>query len=363
MRVVYCNSNIVPLSVDETKVYIPYLILELNSERVNRFVKSRLTGISIPTLSKKDILEIPILLYSLEEQKAKFAGYIEATVSKKKEELISFSKIHGLEKEMFEQNTHLRHTLAGPTSNLVSSLAHIKSIIIDKIAPIHPEILGQKFSEEHLFTLVDYLDIVERDALKIFETVKRQLKADDIFDSKLLSPIDFVDFLKVYFAEKAENNDLDFIIDLGFDKKSFWDDITESEIKTVILANEDLLTDMFNNLIENAVKHAFSAGNKNRIEVYVMKDNITESNPEIQILFSNTGRPFPEDYGFDDYIRKGSKAGSNAGDGYGGWYVNEIIKYHKGSFDFIDETGSEGLPGTDLVTSFEINFPIIEMDE
>ncbi len=362
-EIVYCTNNIIPLLVDETKVYIPYLILELNSDRVTKFVKSRLTGISIPTLSKKDILEIPILLYSLEVQKAKFDGYIEAIAQKKKEELISFSKIHGLKKEAFEQNTYLRHTLAGPTSNLISSLAHIKSIIFNKIAPIYPEILSQKISEDHLFSLADYLDIVERDANKIYETVKQQLKVDNIFDSKLLSPINIVDFLKTFVAEKSENNNLDYKIDLDFDKESFWDDNTETEIKTMVSANVDLLSDLFNNLIENAVKHAFNKGIKNRIEVYVMQDVLTESKPEIQILFSNTGKPFPENFGYDKYIRKGSKAGRNAGDGYGGWYVNEIIKYHNGTFDIIDETGAEGLPDTDLATSFEINFPIIEIDE
>jgi len=360
---IFVTPDIISLKVDESKVDIAYLINELQSEYISEQIDSFRIGASVPSFRRDDLLKVVIKLPNLLEQKAKIKGITEAMAEQKKADLISFSKIHGLEKEAYEQNTHLRHTLAGPTSNLVSSLAHIKSIIIDKIAPIYPEILGQKVSDDHLFSLADYLDFVERDALKISETVRRQLKVDDIFESKLLSPLDIVDFLKVFFAEKSENNDLDFIIDFGFDKESFLDDITESEIKTVILANVDLLTDMFNNLIENTVKHAFSAGNKNRLEVYVMKDNITDSNPEIQILFSNTGKPFPEDFGFDDFIRKGSKSGSNAGDGYGGWYVNEIIKYHKGSFDFIDETGSEGLPGTDLVTSFEINFPIIEIDE
>ncbi len=39
------------------------------------------------------------------------------------------------------------------------------------------------------------------------------------------------------------------------------------------------------------------------------------------------------------------------------------FKKFNGEFDIIDETGSEGLPNTDLATSFEINFPIIETEE
>jgi type I restriction enzyme M protein len=360
---IFVTPDIISLRADVSKVDIAYLINELQADYISEQIDSYRIGVSVPSIRKDDLLKVIIKLPSLPEQRAKLKGITEAMAEQKKADLISFSKIHGLEKEVYEQNTHLRHTLAGPTSNLVNSLANIKSIIIDKIAPIYPEILGQKVSDDHLFSLADYLDIVERDALKISETVRQQLKVYDIFESKLLSPVDIIDFLKVFFSEKSENNSLDFTFEINFEKVSFFDDISETEINTVILASVDLLSEMFNNLIENAVKHAFSAGYKNRIDVYVMKNNVAESNPEVQILFSNTGKPFPEDFGFDDFIRKGSKSGTNAGDGYGGWYINEIIKYHKGSFDLINEKGPEGLLGTDLVTSFEINFPIIEIDE
>jgi len=126
------------------------------------------------------------------------------------------------------------------------------------------------------------------------------------------------------------------------------------------MGNSELLTDLMNNLIDNAVAHAFHPNWDNRIEIYLMRDNEIDKPNEVQILFSNTGNPFPENIKYSDFIKKGTKAGVNAGDGYGGWYINEIIKKHNGSFDIIDETGIEGLTNTDLATSFEINFPIYE---
>ncbi|MBK7390179.1 MAG: hypothetical protein IPI23_14230 [Bacteroidetes bacterium] len=91
-----------------------------------------------------------------------------------------------------------------------------------------------------------------------------------------------------------------------------------------------------------------------------MKNTDNKDQDEIQILFSNTGKTFPTDFTISDFIRKGSKFGTNSGAGYGGWYINEIIKKFNGAFDIIDETGSEGLPNTDLA-KFEINFPIIKL--
>ena len=82
---------------------------------------------------------------------------------------------------------------------------------------------------------------------------------------------------------------------------------------------------------------------------------------EIQIDFSNTGNPLPENYSHEAFTRKGSKSGSNAGDGFGGWYMNEIMKKHNGTFGFTDETGPEGfygMHGSEEVTTIELTFPI-----
>ena len=173
---------------------------------------------------------------------------------------------------------------------------------------------------------------------------------------------EIIDFLNKFTSEYNERSGLNFRVVFEFDEEVFID--SEGHyIKAFILANDELLRDLFDNLIDNAVKHAFSNESNNRIEIFLMKNTDLDDNDEVQILFSNTGTPFPKDFTFNDFIRKGSKFGVNAGDGFGGWYIIEIIKRLKGDFDIIDETGSEGLPGTDLATSFEINFPIIEIEE
>ena len=79
-----------------------------------------------------------------------------------------------------------------------------------------------------------------------------------------------------------------------------------------------------------------------------------------KILFSNTGDPLPIGFNYKGFISKGMKFGKTAGEGFGGWFIHEIIERMNGSLDIIDETGPEGIPDTDLATSFEINFPIIE---
>lgn len=358
---VYCSNNIIPLLVDESKIYIPYLILELNSERVSKFVRSRLTGITIPTLSKKDILEIPILLYSIEEQKAKFTGFLDAIARKKKEELISFSKIHGLESDIHEQNAFLRHTLAGPVSNLEGTVKNIQSII-DNYALQFPDIWKMKVSDKHKFTLKEYVSNLSRDITKISTTIGKQLKQELSLSDNPKELIDILNFLLRFTEEFNENKTKNFTLLFDFDDD--YTDLFETYVNGAIyspkvLLNKNLLTDMLNNLIENAEKHAFIEGQNNRIEIQLLGVLEDSENPKVQILFSNTGKPLPENFTIDDFSRKGNAIGANAGNGFGGWYISEIVKYFGGSIDLIDETGPEGLPDGDLSTSFEINLPVV----
>lgn len=350
---VYCNNNILPLIVDESKVFIPYLILELNSERVSKFVKSRFTGISIPSLNMKDILEIPILLYTIEEQKAKFAGYIEATAQKKKEELVTFSKIHGLEKEIYEQNTYLRHALSGTIRNVSGTFENINSIILE-FAKNHPEILLQKVSDKHKLTLKEYLENQKRDVLKISNLVGQQLKKDITFSEYPFENINLIEFLENYTKEIKDNATTDYEITLEIEEDSYVIQ-DNKQLPPYIKANKSLLNDLLNNFIQNAQKHAFEPFRNNKIEILLVgRDFSYYNNTNITIMISNTGKTLPDGFTIDDFARKGNAIGANAGDGFGGWYINEIVKHFGGEIEVNDEQGGDGIGG-DWATTFEID--------
>ena len=237
--------------------------------------------------------------------------------------------------------------------------------------------MNLKVSDNHTLTLGQYLEILDRDVKKISDAVGRQIKVEIDIESKPLAPVEILEFLENFVIEYSVKRNLDFEIDLQIDKATFLDASGEL-CKPNILANNDLLSDLFNNLIDNAVKHAFNDKTKkitqgirsgsyynnlfrnknlNKIEIFVSKfeDNI------IHILFSNTGTPFPVNFTVQDFIKKGKRTGKNQGDGFGGWYINEIVQRFNGELDIIDETGDEGFGDSDLVTSFEINLPIIEV--
>lgn len=356
------SSDIFAFKVDETKCDIAYLVNELHSTYVSEQLEAYRIGGVVPMIRREDLLSIKISFPSLEEQKAIVKQKAFILAEEKKRELFLFNKIHGLETEIVEQNSYLRHTLAGPTSNLKDSVSNLKKILFDQVVPTQPGILDLKMTDKHLVSFGEYLDIIERDITKIVSAVTSQLKVNTGMESKKLAHVEIIGFLEKYAIEHNERVGLNFKVEFEFDKEVFVGQSGE-RIRTFILANDDLLRDLFDNLIDNAVKHAFEKDENNRVEIFLMKNTENEEADEIQILVSNTGKPFPEHFMVSDFARKGSKYGANAGDGFGGWYINEIIKKLGGDFDIIDETGSEGLPNTDLATSFEITLPIIEIDE
>jgi len=356
---IYIIPDTIALKIDESKIDIEYLINELHSDVFTNTISSYRIGAIIPYIRVEDLLKVGVPLPSIEEQRAKVLGIKETLAKEKDKEVELFRRINGLETDITEQNTHLRHSLAGPSSNLKGAFTNLREILLNKVQPVVPDIMDLKVSEDHDLTLGRYLEIIERDIIKITNAVSRRLKVDTSIESKKLEKLEIVSFVENYVREYTEKKDLIFEIKFELDEEAFLD--TEGEFKkTYIMGNSELLTDLLNNLIDNAVAHAFHPKWKNRIELYLMRDSEIDKPNEVQILFSNTGKPFPENIKYSDFIKKGTKAGLNAGDGFGGWYINEIIKKHNGTFDIIDETGIEGLTNTDLATSFEINFPIYE---
>lgn len=212
-----------------------------------------------------------------------------------------------------------------------------------------------KVSENHLSVLSDYFKILERDLKNISEAVRTQLLPDIRIDQTPLEQIDFINFFDSYIEESMDKYIKNFSIVYNVDELSLFD--SEEKLSIFINANPKLLIDLFDNLIDNCIKHAFIKEQENRIEIMVRKSIETKEGPYLEILFGNTGKPFPSGFTINEYIRKGSKSVESNGDGFGGWYVNAILNHFSGNFKIINE--DERAHWSGLTTTFEILIPIL----
>jgi type I restriction enzyme M protein len=359
---IFISADILALTVDEGECDLSYLINELHSDHVIEQLEIYRVGAMIPIIRRDDLLSIKVPFPTIQEQKESVRQRLLARAEEKKRELALFNRIHGLEREIYEQNTYLRHTLAGPASNLADSVSNLKKMLFEQVLPKYPELLSIKISEKHLSSLGEYLSYLERDASKIISAVSSQLRVDMEIDLKKLTRIEIIPFLDGYVKEYNERSNLDFDLVFEIDSNAFIND-SGKEYELHIMANGSLLYDLFNNLIENAVKHAFHNQTNNQLRIFVTIDLDTDSSNDLKIEITNSGNPFPDEFGYHEFVRKGAKFGNRSGEGYGGWLVNEIIKKFAGDLQIIN-LASEDLPSTNImVTKFEINFPIIETVE
>ena len=346
----YAYSDILAIELNEELVNPEYLVLELKKEYIEKQLERLRTGITVSRISRKDLLSIEIIIPSLEEQREKIYSYRARILQAKQTKVEELAKSYNI--DVADENSFLRHQIAGRLRNARGAFKSIKTILDQKLVSQIPELYGFKLNDTLNINLGDYFQILERDLNNINQSVN--VTGDAIGLSSLnVERIGLIKFISKYVDEIKSRTSNIFNIDKKIDENA----LIEHQVKEVYInGDKELLRRLFDNIIDNAEKHGFNKtiSHKNKIEVdfiYNFEDM------EVQIDFTNTGKPLPEDYSFEAFTRKGSKTGKFAGDGYGGWLMHEIMKKHGGNFGFTDETGPEGI-GYDWATTIELTFPI-----
>lgn len=350
---IYISNDIFAIKIDESQVNINYLINELRSEYVNKQLNRYRTSSVIPMIRKDDLFSLKIELPSLEQQNRKYYSQAESYISTKAEEIKSVYKEK--ETDANDENSFLRHQIAGSLKNVRSSFNFIKKILDEQVKPQFSELDNLKANSKLETTFSTYMSIIERDLKSINKAVNKAGDKIDLMDLNV-EYFDLLEFVKDYKESLEVRAGNLFKVYLDLDQNA----IREYGISGIqVNGDQDIIRKAFDNIIENAERHAFTnsinSGNKINIELlYDFEDS------KVQIDISNTGNPLPKKMTHDSMIRKGSSSGKNPGDGIGMWFVNEVMKIHQGKFGYTDETGPEGIDG-EYVTTLELTFPIIQV--
>ncbi|MGP1994083.1 N-6 DNA methylase [Zobellia laminariae] len=349
-NIYYDYNSIFACQIKEDKVDKEYFVLELSKEYVQKQIDQRRVGTAQSRITLKDLLQIKIIVPSLEVQKKRKYLYQESVINEHQAKIKELMLNYGI--DLADENSFLRHQIAGTLKNLRGSFSKLKQIIEEQVINELPSLYSYKVNPKIDSTFLDYLKRIERDLNSVHDSVKSVGVELNLLTIKL-QPINFIKFVSNYAEEIKNRNSNRFDIKIDIDKEL----LKEHEIKEVVIQGDrNFLHQAFNNIIENAERHAFSSSDKsnNRIELELIYDfeDLT-----VQLDFTNTGKPMPENYSYEAFTRKGSKAGANAGDGVGGWFLHEVMEKHNGKLGFTDETGREGIKG-DYATTIELTFPI-----
>ncbi|CAN5553438.1 hypothetical protein BH10ACI1_BH10ACI1_30020 [soil metagenome] len=319
------GSDVIALKL-KADINPEYFLTQLQSRLVQTQVEMMSSGNVINRIGKEDLLNIRIILPSLEEQ----------------------------QRQIFERRG-VNEEKAIVQEQLSIAKEEIETTEYDVIAAIAHN-LNQKLGQivDDYRTLILFLENKEKNQLPIrFEETLRPVRNTELIEnvptfSKVVNRLQNNLLDTAYTMKTTENilqkssvdaQKLDIIkffkesIKVDFENPHFGIKI-ESKLKSLfVLADFNALKDAFRNLIENAKKHGFTQSElKYQIVFEISKFTDDLGDNFARIVYKNNGNPFPKSYRFEDYIRLGTRMGKNKGTGIGGFFVKKVVELHGGSF-------------------------------
>lgn len=333
-----------------------YLILALSSDEIKKQLKSIKHDVLQEVIQTEELLQLKIPVPTIEEQAREVFSFLTDYIrnletSFKKNEEIKLREKEQLKKEALSL---VRHKITGPVSNLIFYADNIREILEKFLEPRYPQIWDLKKNENQILDLGGHLKHMREDSEKIVAEVKSRTEEFNP-ENYELSNIAILEWLKVYWNGKKNLQHEDILINVEYGSSEY----SDSETPQIIEANTQLMEMMFDNMLENIIRHAFQgAGIYKKITVRFQPADTL--NPMLTISVSNTGQPLPDDFSLSDFTLRGVKKGNYSGDGMGGFIIGEIVNYLGGKLNVIDETGPQGLPDSDLVTTFSVSLPLTQ---
>lgn len=332
-KIAFSSNGIYTFKVDFKQIKLDYLIAELHKDYIQFQLDSYRNGVSMPTIRCQDLLNIKILLPSLKEQK-------EIVEKERVVRFQSMAKDLGFEKEIAKLKEAQMKDLGSKKHNIMQHLNNVKASadVLTAMMELNngvlksDEIIDPRRGvtvENRFLRLQESLNKV----IYYVDNITNELKYDDaeiINASKLLKEC----------KERGIQNEL-FSIEIIVEKATF-----EGRDPLISISKNDF-EEIYNNLLENAIKHGFVDKTKS----YIFRIYISYIDDFLEISFMNNGKPFPKGIA-EKVLIKGEKAGKTGGTGIGLWKVGEIAKHFGAKLEVYDE------PDNDFPVGYKFKFNI-----
>jgi type I restriction enzyme M protein len=352
---VLAAPDIFCFKIDTSLVNIDYFICQLYTDSVKKQIAGYRRGSVMKKLHLKDLLNVFVELPNLEEQTRIYSLLLEND----KGVAASIAKLRNenkkLQDELYAQSAFLRHTLAGPLNNMRTSIRIIEKTIYKQIIHFMPNLLESKIIDAQELTFGQWLEVLKRDLHIVSETIASSTPEQSLLNAPL-QKILIAEFVRDYCAGLKTKYAGEFDLDVSIDDSLILDD--NNLLREIhIMATPQMLTVLLDNIVENAIKHAFVDGEERRLDFYL--NVIDDEEPRVHLEIGNTGKPFPADFDFKIFNQKGRSYGPNGGSGYGGWLIGQIQERICEDFDiYLEAKEIYSIEG--LATSFYFSFKIAE---
>lgn len=332
------NTNLAVLEVESDKIIPEFLAHELREPYIQQQLEYYRKGTTMPTISLRDFLELLVQVPSLDVQKD-----VLLELNRETSEIKESKDRDDLSKMILHNYLGIiKHTMKQPLATLsedINSISrYLKLKADDKIISLNDFIIdllpGEHEDDNEQSKLINTLNRLNRavnDAHWRFEQSEKllQIETSDV----TLRKENVTNVLK----ETVTNYP-----DIKFKVKG-------KNVNTLL--DKNLWFILIDNLVDNARKHGFIEVSNPKILFEVKTQKREDGSEEIVISYYNNGKPLPSNFNVKKFIRNGITSNKEAGDGFGGYLINSIIKKHNGRI--------EVLPSSDLeLDKFNVCFKI-----
>jgi len=265
--------------IEPENVDLEYINYVFESEEVLNQIKAFTGGSSKAIrLRSKDLLSIKIPLPSLEDQKLYVVNQLRSIIQNEEAALAQLKRESGIDDA--DDISYLRHSLAGSVKNVRDSFAKVLSILENQVFNQNPELRLLTTTSRSKITLQQHLEIINADMTEVKNVLNRTSLEIDVRTMNKTT-IDFIDFLKNHTQILAANRGNEFRTKFIYDYTL----LENSQLQSIyILGNKEMLRQALDNVVDNAVKHAFQDEKNPLIEFELLFDFESDNMLQLDIL-------------------------------------------------------------------------------
>ncbi|MBA6151443.1 N-6 DNA methylase [Gelidibacter maritimus] len=326
--------NMFAFKVDQTKVSIEYLVAELYKDYIKSQIDSFNMGSVTPIIRREDFLRVKMIIpASLEEQN-------EIVSREKALRFQSLAKDLGFEREIAKLKAAQTKDLGSKRHNIMQHLNNVKASadVLSKMMQLNNGVLRADEIIDPRRGIT-----VEKRLLRLQESLETVIYyVDNITDEMIYGVAEILNPFKLLKGCKERGLQSEwYSVDLINENQSF-----EGNEPLINISKNDF-EEIYNNILENAIKHGFADKSKS----YIFRVSVAYIDDFLEINFENNGKPFPKGI-VERYNVKGEKAGATAGTGIGLWKVAEIANHFDAKLEVFDE------PTSDFPVGFKFKFTL-----
>ncbi|WP_052593063.1 N-6 DNA methylase [Aureispira sp. CCB-QB1] len=336
------NEDIMTFRVDEDRLLIEYLILQLHDDLFIQQLNMYKMDYQHNMITEEYFEGLQINLPPLEEQATIIKETKVRLLQEEEEKVEQLRNDLNLGKqraqnEQYKIISSLQHELGNRLPAVLTEIKNLKYFLKDKEEDQTPinfsEPMFPVFEDEDIDTVDTLATTIERIESILIHSINSLDSTGDIIKadrSKLnLERTKIKDFLEEIQQFYTQETSFRIQIEVEEDAKG-------REIPIYTLIDKTQLTTVFTNLIDNAKRHGFVQNNKQYTIQF--RVGLSSDQQEVIILYKNDGKEFPNNFSFEDFIGYGNYAGQTGHSGIGGYLIHQIIDNHNGNIHYRKRT-------------------------